>query len=286
MNLDKARDFFSDYYEGALEDGLRSAFEAALANDPEIAFEYRSFERTMKALEGLKAPVTEAPSDLHERIQARLNERMGSQSRPAEIIVLWKRVALSGLAAAAIIGAILTYSHRTSASTSTAGLTPTVEIQPTRSAPRIDVRVTPSGAMLSISSDEGGTVRLSSLADGKALREIRRRPNETTETPLSNDGAKAVVLSVSLVEQDVVRYVAIPGRETDPAGTGSGSVADFAAAIANTLHKIVVLRTSDPSRKADWTLSKEDSDGQIRDAASKAGLVYEPSDSVLGLADR
>ena len=55
MNHDKAREFFSAYYEGTLESGLRQQLEARFRADAHLKADYAAFVETIEALGELAA---------------------------------------------------------------------------------------------------------------------------------------------------------------------------------------------------------------------------------------
>src|SRR5947209_1700267 len=103
MNLAKARDYFSAYYEGSLERGLKQAFETRLAEDAQLQAEFAAFEKTMKGLEAFGAVEIEPPADLHERITARLDHAIWEQKRTASRFtgLGWWKMGFMGAAVAA-----------------------------------------------------------------------------------------------------------------------------------------------------------------------------------------
>src|SRR5579859_1468627 len=104
MNLGKARDYFSAYYEGSLDRGLKQSFEARLKEDAQLQAEYRAFERTMAGLGALGRIEIEPPADLHEKISARLDRAVWDQKRAKtnSWFALWKVFVLGAAAATAV----------------------------------------------------------------------------------------------------------------------------------------------------------------------------------------
>jgi anti-sigma-K factor RskA len=109
MNLAKAREHFSAYYEGSLEGGLKETFERALRSDAQIQAEYRAFERVMADLNLLGEAQPEANEDLHEEIARRLDRHIFERKRQARapLFGIWKSLALGGLATVALVTAVL-----------------------------------------------------------------------------------------------------------------------------------------------------------------------------------
>ncbi len=96
MTLAKAKDYFSAYHEGSLDRGLKQAFETRLREDTQLQAEYRAFERTMKELEAFGCVEVEPPSDLHDKIAARLDKAIWDQKRQKNSGVKLRLVEASG----------------------------------------------------------------------------------------------------------------------------------------------------------------------------------------------
>src|SRR5687767_3235474 len=124
MNADKAREFFSSYFEGTLDAGLRQAFELRLETDAETQAEYRAFERSMGQLDTLKDIEIEIPYDLNEKISARVDRHIfeAKRTKGSPWLAFLRPMAIGGLAAAAIIGTVITMNNR-SGGVQPAGLT-------------------------------------------------------------------------------------------------------------------------------------------------------------------
>lgn len=101
MTSDKARELFSEHLEGTLSAGLKQAFERRLTEDPALAEEYRLFARVYDALGSM--PPVEAPADLNERIQRRLDRAVWEEKSRGRPSVGWLRTLAFGAAAAAIL---------------------------------------------------------------------------------------------------------------------------------------------------------------------------------------
>ena len=84
MNIEKAREFYSAYHEGSLDKGLKQAFERQLETDAQVAAEFRLFKQAMEELSQLESEAIEVPSDLHDRISARLDLHILEQRRKKE----------------------------------------------------------------------------------------------------------------------------------------------------------------------------------------------------------
>src|SRR5438270_5999926 len=125
MNLAKAKDYFSAYYEGSLDRGLRQSFEARLNEDAQLQAEYRAFERTMRDLGAMGQIEIEPPEDLHDKIAARLDYALWEQKRqkaPLMGVPWWKGLAMGLAVAAGVLAAFFgVHSYQVNA----AGVIPT-----------------------------------------------------------------------------------------------------------------------------------------------------------------
>lgn len=74
MTSTEAREQFSAAYEAELSDVERTAFEAALSSDPNLAAEYQRFVDMLSVTRRIAAQPTPAP-DLLPSIQARIRKR-------------------------------------------------------------------------------------------------------------------------------------------------------------------------------------------------------------------
>src|SRR5437016_300995 len=110
MNLAKAKDYFSAYYEGSLDRGLQQSFEARLKEDAQLQAEYRAFERTMQDLGAMGKIEIEPPEDLHDKIAARLDYALWEQKRqkaPLMGLSWWKGLVMGLAVAAGIVTAFI-----------------------------------------------------------------------------------------------------------------------------------------------------------------------------------
>lgn len=74
MTEDEARDLFSEAYEGELDEAQRAAFDAALAEDEVLAFEYDEFVAIFDSTHAMDTGGL-APPDLLPGVQRKLRER-------------------------------------------------------------------------------------------------------------------------------------------------------------------------------------------------------------------
>lgn len=122
MNSEEARDLFSEAYDDALDPERKAAFDAALAEDPELAVEFAEFAELLDLTHADAARETEPPRDLLPAIQKKIRtrsagrfyrdsfaQRMGAKTLMPIVIgiimLLILAVALAGLSLIEIEGA-------------------------------------------------------------------------------------------------------------------------------------------------------------------------------------
>lgn len=257
MNADKAREFFSAYMEGTLDNGLKQAFERALASDAQIQAEYDAFKRTSGQLDLLKTPVPAPPYDLHDRIMARLDlHLLEEKKKPAPWFGLRLRGALTlGIAAVAIFGAV--------ASLNSTGVINVASVFGGGSPKVADfftvgVRNGQLGLTYRTSEERTLTFRLSST--GEVLQRykidgVSASTGKTLNCPLNYSSQEAVLIQVDIQGEKNALFIAVPGSGRSTVASGSGTVNDLALGIADFYGKPVVVNSS-ANESAAWDFSK------------------------------
>ena len=82
MTHDKAREFFSAYYEGTLEPGLRASLGRRLEADARLQAEYDAFVGTVTSLDALRHEAVAIPAYLSDRIALRLDPAFEAKAVP------------------------------------------------------------------------------------------------------------------------------------------------------------------------------------------------------------
>lgn len=252
MNAIKAKEFFSAYYEGALDGGLKQSFERRLATDAQLQAEYRAFEQAMAELDAFRAIEVIPPADLNERIQARLDKHVHEQKRSAQpsFFALWRPLALAGVGALAIFGAVQSLTNQGEGPL-TSGMLVKPELIPLRiesidGVPTLFFR--PSDKRTLIVRDvTDGTERERVEVDGRLLR-----------SELRNSGESASLVSIDVGDGASPMMVAIPGLHPVPHPTGQGTIKEFVLALADHYRTPVTLRTVNPERTVVWTFDSTD----------------------------
>jgi len=255
MNQEKAREFFSSYYEGSLEAGLRQTFEQRLKADSKLQEEYSSFEETMERLDTMKFEEIEIPSFLSDRIATRLEEVQDRKAAKSPIWTLWLRgVAFSGLAAAAIFASIV--GIRSFGNSAPAG------VIDGPGGPELSLKVDGNNVTLQYQAATNEVVTVSS--EGKQLDSTDLSRGQKLVSPLHNDQPATALFDVKAGDKTTV--IAVPGSKMAATKAGEGSVRDFAAALAGFYRVPVELEVADATQSVVWTFD----DSKPIDAANKA----------------
>jgi len=257
MNADKAREFFSAYMEGTLDNGLKQAFERALASDAQIQAEYDAFKRTFSQLDLLKTPVPAPPYDLHDRIMAKLDlHLLEEKKKPAPWFGLRLKSALTlGVAAIAIFGAV--------ASLNSTGVINVASVFG-GSAPKIadfyTVGLRNGQLLFTYRTCENRVLTFRIASTGEVLQRYTIEGNglpagKMRNSPLSNASQEAVLMQIDIQGEKHSIYIAVPGSARSSKANGSGTMNDLALAIADFYGKPVVVSSS-ANDSATWDFSK------------------------------
>lgn len=273
MNQEKSREFFSAYYEGTLEAGLKHTLEQRLRADAQLMAEYRAFERTMEELDGLKFETIEVPSYLSDRITSRL-ETVQESKRPAPWLQLWlPRFAVGAVAATAIVGAVLSLSARSGNNAMGSIVSLPGAHKPTSTVPVTFTNQ--DGVTTVVSGDQPSLV-----TEQNAGNSLRLMPGKRME--LTNANTSSALFTVKPAGEAVTILVAVPGKKVGADLSGSGTLQDFAKAMADHYGVPIVIKNSDLGKHVTWNF-----DGlTAMTAAQKSGLVAEEqSGNLLSISE-
>lgn len=253
MNANKAREFFSAYYEGSMDRAIRQTFERRLNSDSELHAEYKAFEQVMRRLDTLKDQPVEVPSDLHERISARLDRQIYESKRETAAKGIggwWKSFALAGTACVALVAALIAIKGSNSGSASTAGVTTAVAAAPSlknvNGSIELEYKHPASASQRSV---EKLTVREG--VDGKVISETALKPGLELRQPLVNHNAQAALMSIEKGSSKIL--VVVPGTRQASEKSGEGSVQDLALALSGFYKITIELEISNLAEKATWS---------------------------------
>jgi anti-sigma-K factor RskA len=275
MNLTKARDFYSAYHEGTLDEGLKQAFERALANDAEISAEYRQFVRIMGELRTIARPGA-VPADLHLKIRERVDASINAHEAKSKSgwSFAWRPIAYGAVATAALIGVVVSINNRPGADLSTAGFAPVAS----DTAPTVVAK--DGEARLQFASSSANSVRVTEVATGRVLLD-RALAGQRLDCPVKNVSDSPMVVSVTFAQHYPAMYLSVPGKQTIVATEGAGTVLDLASAVAGMYKSVVVIEAGSVDRKLEWNLDSPDVMVALRDELKELGLKAELRESGL-----
>jgi len=278
MNEEKARDFFSAYYEGVLEPGLRQTLERRLSVDAQLQAEYRTFERTMRELSDLRLEEIEIPYDLHDVISARVDRSIYERGRraPSGLAGYWRNLAFGAVALAAIVGAI--YSLPKPGGSSVGGNA----LLATGSGPitgnKVDFRVAGNAVSLEVTPNSEAVLTIDSKEDGKTLQRSPIHSGDHNVTPLANAQPTAAMVEVKLSNEAKKRLVALPGKEKSESASGEGDLAAFALAAAGYYGEPILIDVRNPNMTVHWSLADKDAARAVATVLSDTHLKVEQID--------
>lgn len=279
MNLDKARDYFSAYYEGSLDRGLKQTFEARLREDSELQDEYRSFEYTMRELDSYATPIN-IPSDLHERISARLDKHVWDekQKKAPALVTWWKSILVGGVAVAVV--ALGTFAVKSGGRASVAG-----SGLPLASGASLKLSVIKDNAVGVDYPAQQDTIVIRD-SKGAVLTRVDLGGQEMKAKPVENPNADAQLVSIEVVKHKEIRYLALPGSVRNKQAAGKGTLKDFVVALAGFYDVPVVLQSKDQlDTDMSWKFESSDaSSAADKELRSLKNMQVEQKDSMISIS--
>jgi len=278
MTLDKARDYFSAYYEGTLEPGLRQAFEHRLNSDSTLQADYAAFTETMEELDLLPHEEIEIPMFLNDRIAARLEPERARKRDRVPIWTTWLRgLAFGSLATAALVFAFISMNrHDDIAQASLAG----------GIGERVSFTMKQSQLTLDYHPNAEHTVIVSSGITGKEVKRFTVDRSAMSQ-PFVNKQPGTALFQVQVLGQSNSWLIAVPGTEISSTSSGEGSMSDFAVALADRLRTSVVLQISDPTDHVSWKLVGTDARLAAEGALKGTPYVVDQRETgILNIMDR
>ncbi len=285
MNNDKAREFFSSYFEGTLEQGLKQSLERQFNTDSELKGEYRHFERTLGQLSDLKLEDIPVPADLHETIATRLDRHIYEQKRTAStgFTGLWRNLSLGAIGLAAIVGAVYSIPHL--GTKGAAGIIAGEPQKQVAGSSHIDFKAQPNSVLVEINPSTERTLTIES--DGKVLKRLLAKSGEQSSTPLVNQQLNAAAMCVTVQGDPTQHFVALPGRVANTERVGQGDLVTFAKAVAGYYQRPVLLEVSDTKQVVHWSFVATEPLKATMDALADSHLSVEQRDGKLvTIADR
>lgn len=284
MNSQKAQEFFSAYYEGDLEAGLKEAFERALVADPALAEEYRQFKIALDLFAREADEPIELPHDLHDRIMQKLDHHDWEAKRTAKTGFFgnWRLVAFGGLAVVAIAAAFVSVIQPNQGkgnAMGSIGAAPSVKATTTLDAilieGKLNVRVS------AIGSDE---VVVRNAATQEEVKSIRAK-DKTLDSEIATGSDTAVILDISPKNGQALSVV-VPGDQAISASKSEGTVRDCALAMADLFRSPMIMRVSQPDRSVSWEFTGSESVSDRAAILKDQNLTLSlRSDGILVLSD-
>lgn len=283
MNAEKAREYFSQYYEKELEGGLLESFERALKSDAQIQAEYRAFEYTMEQLSALAVPVPEPDFDLHEAISRRLDRHQFETSRSAQPSFWqhWGRVLVGGVAGIAILGTVASFLMKSN-NASTSGPVPIVK-------PAVNMIDTTRFDLLS-ENDQWSLIYTAKgvekirILDSNGLElESARLDGKQLVSPLHNQGVEASLIEFRVEGAKYPVFIAMPPALAEGSEgktiEGNGNIQGLAQQAAKQCGRPVVFvqKTGDVDVK--WSLEVGKGVESISQAVASHGYAAEEAES-------
>jgi|GEM_PF-1153214 hypothetical protein len=280
LKPEKARELFSDYYEGRLDSAMKGAMDATLYADRELKSDYRSFELTMQALAELPEEVIEVPQYLSTRIATRLEEAQAKREQSWTHLLggwlRWRNVATAALALMVLVSGL--FSINSDARTNVAGL---FGFDKTAAPASLELVTGPQGGVRVMYGGEGSEVRITVGGKQTVLKAERGRQI----TPLENPNRRAVAFLVEFAGKRSV--VVVPGTDRSPRRTGEGNLVEFGRALADAYGSPVEIRDANTEDRYAWNLAQtqpaEAAKANLGDRlqASVKELRSEPSSGTL-----
>lgn len=266
MNLDRAREFYSAYYEGGLDDGLRQAFQRALTKDPKVADEYAQFVRIMDDLKNIDRPV-EVPEGLHDKIMARValnGQSHGNTKKGGDFLFVLRPLAYGSAAAFAIIATVVSFSLRPNQGLATGGLGVALE-----QAPQI---VTDGGTpVLKFASIKKNTVIVGEIDGSKQFATFVVDGQEIV-SPLRNADKGAKAVRIGFGESYPPLIVVVPGTTRRIEKSDSGTTEQFIKSVSDHFGVTVVMSGELPADEIEWTFESTEILASLSDELKAAGL--------------
>lgn len=276
MNHEKTREFFSAYYEGSLELGLRQSFEQRLRSDDRIKLEYEAFKNTMDELATLKFEEIEVPSYLSDRIATRIE-----QAQSKEIAAPWwqgwlPRVALGMVAVAAVVGAVVSIPRDQNGNSgpSMGGLFGTPHARP---ASQINVEAKGTEVVLNYRPGARQVMVVTEVRTGQTWKYDHRVSN-----PMQNSNATPALFTVQ-IQDDTTHLIAVPGTSklAEQPTTGSGTLQEFAYNLSGKYQAPVLVNAADLKKHVSWKLDESDALAAATKSLDGTGLAVDMRSSNL-----
>ena len=249
MNQEKAKEFFSSYYEGSLEPGLVQALEQAMQRDANLRADYRNFENTYEELGNLKYETIEIPFDLEDRIAARIDrQNLERRNEKQPVWTLWLRnFAVAGICCVAILGAALSIRNLK-------GTAAGASFVPSAASAQDEISVEPTPNHAATVHFAPANSQTLTIKEGLNGPDRSRMPSDGAEitTTLENPTVAATAFELETTDDSRPTLIAIPGSTRSAATKGGGNMEAFAKALADHYNVPVEVHAAHPTVNLNW----------------------------------
>lgn len=283
MNSSKARDYFSEYYEGSLDAGIRQQFELALNNDSELKSEYSEFVAALAMVDSLTDEDVEVPFDLADKISARIDKHIWEtkQTAKAGLFSNWRMALIGGLGVVAIGAAFVAMQPNTGSQTP-ASLVGSGSAKRTE---QVDLSYRDGKVRLIVPAGFEANLVVRDLDTGATVQSVELK-SRSLDAPIQNSKPDAAVLVVSLAPRSESLTVVIPGTTDQADKVGEGNPAAYAKAVAQIFRTPVLMRVKDNEKTITWNFEDVARPQDLPAGLKDQGLTLsERTDGFLVLAD-
>ena len=284
MNNEKAREFFSSYFEGTLDFGLSQSLEQKLRTDSELMADYAAFVETMNELDAMRYEEIEVPQYLSDRIATRI-EQVAEKSRtgvPAWMV--WFRgLSLGAAATAAVAFAFIGLSNL---QTNGPVATGSVVGSPTVNADHLNFEIKDGKVQLQYKPTSDKTVVVSSGVNGKELQRFNL-DGSALDSTLENTQVGTALFDIEVQGSKEKATIAIPGStKPDAVGAANGTLKQFAASLAEIYRVPVLLEVQDTGKFVTWEQEGTDARAEATRVLGERYSVDVRSGGMLVIMDR
>lgn len=255
MNSEKAKDFFSAYYEGTLEPGLVLNLEQKFKSDPRLKSDYDAFVTAFASLNALRSEEIEVPIFLSDRIATRLEEAR-QQRRKSLSIFNWRRMKVApwALAGLAIVAAGVGIWVKGEGPFIATWLPWFGGHKAQGGGGQVDG---PSflyqGGKVMLEIQGNHAVQVSDGITGRVVRTITGDDASSVQPELTNSSAKAELFGIR-EDGGSTQMVSVPGQSASAShAKGDGTLAQFALALSDFYHVPVLLENVKLDTKMSWS---------------------------------
>ena len=275
MNLSRARELFSAYFEGELDAALKHQFEAALSSSPELQDEFAEFVSFYGELGSMAEEEIEVPMYLSDRIATRLEEAQAKRSTGLGsfgfgwLTGAFSRFAVGGLVSAAILGAGIGIMSK--GGPAAAGLIPGFNPSEKPSSVNVNpLEYSFDGQLLSLTYQVQEHQTLT--VNGQPVR-AKRSGDRTISVNLPNPGAKSAEVSIAIEGGNLHETIVVPGKERSGLIASTGQVDEFAHALADRYGVPVRLPASDSKAAIAWNFTANNAYDAAKSALDKTNFT-------------